>query len=63
MADSDIKWDTVPQNGNAAPFGPKVSTLRANLTAFNATYYTPARLNAMSKRDLQFACKTNGLAT
>lgn len=34
-----------------------VAQLRARLTAINAAHYTPARLNAMTKTDMQYAVR------
>tara|TARA_R110002020_G_scaffold404912_1_gene614976 strand:+ start:16297 stop:16497 length:201 start_codon:yes stop_codon:yes gene_type:complete len=61
MPDFDIKYGTVPANTAVRPRGPSIANLKAALTTFNATSYSAARLNTMSKNDLISACITHGL--
>ncbi len=64
MADFDIYNDPQPQMRNAGfptLVKPTVAQLKAALTTFNATSYSPARLNAMTKQDMLNAVRVHGL--
>ena len=57
----DILYDTTPSNRASRPRGPSLVNLKAALTTYNATSYTAARMNQMSKNDLILACTLHGL--
>ena len=57
----DIRYDTTPSNRASRPRGPSLVNLKAALTTYNATSYTAARMNQMSKNDLVLACTLHGL--
>lgn len=61
MADFDIYNDKLPQRKNNADRKPTIGQLKAALTAFNATSYSPARLNAMTENDLMNAIRVHSL--
>lgn len=64
MADFDLYNDKQPQRRNTGfpVLGrPTIAQLKAALTAFNATSYSAARLNAMTKTDMIHAIRTHGL--
>lgn len=47
---------------NRFPSGPTVTALRTALSTANATYWTSARLDAATKRDLIYAARLAGLS-
>ena len=57
----DIRYNTTPANRASRPRGPSLVNLKAALTTYNATSYTAARMNQMSKNDLIHACTLHGL--
>ena len=57
----DILYNTAPANQASRPRGPSLVNLKAALTTYNATSYTAARMNQMSKNDLILACTLHGL--
>lgn len=61
MADFDIKNDVQPKRKNNGVVAPTIAQLKAALTAFNATSYSPARLLAMTENDLLNAIRVHGL--
>ena len=62
MARMDIVLDPTPQNALKPYRGPSVTALRTALTTYNATSYSVARLDDMTKNDMLYACRTHGLA-
>ena len=57
----DQRYDTQPQNLRSRARGPKISDLKAALTTFSVSSYTPERLNQMTYNDLVYACVTHNL--
>jgi hypothetical protein len=62
MAYHDVYLDPTPQNALKPMADPKVTSLRSALLAYNATSYSQARLNDMTKNDMMHAAKLHGLA-
>lgn len=63
MAQHDVYNDPAPQNALRPLRTPKISTMRAALTSYNATSYSADRLNDMTRNDMFNACKVHGLTT
>lgn len=61
MAINDVYNDYTPHLTHRKFQGPTVQELRTALTAFSGTTYTSAVLNGMTKRDMIYAARTNGL--
>ena len=61
MAIHDVVAGPQTQNTNRRITGPKISDLRAALTAYNSTSYSAARLDGMLKNDMVSACKIHKL--
>lgn len=61
MAINDIYNDVTPHNTHRKFQGPTIQELRSALTAFSSTTYTAAVLNGMTKQDMTYACRANGL--
>jgi len=62
MPDFDVRNSTTPLLVHDKPHKPDIAALKAALTTYNATSYTPARMNTMTYDDLIYACRTHSLA-
>lgn len=62
MAGLEPNNDYTPKNFNKKATGLKTADLRTALAAYNGTSYSQANLNAMTKRDMQYAAKLHGLS-
>lgn len=61
MAINDVYNDVTPHLTHRKFQGPTVAELRTALTTFSSSTYTAAVLNGMTKRDMIYAARTNGL--
>jgi hypothetical protein len=61
MAINDIHNDYTPHLQHKLTSQPTISALRTALSTFSSTTYTSAVLNGMTKRDMEYAARLNGL--
>jgi len=63
MADFDIANDGYNPTNIWSPLQkPSIAGLKAALTAFNATTFSASKLNLMSRNDMLYAARVNGVA-
>lgn len=62
MAQFDVVSDTTPKLQNRPRRGPSISDLKAAITGSGvAASYPASRMDAMTKDDLIFVCKTHNI--
>lgn len=61
MADGDFYADKTPQLVHRAQRTPTIAALRTALQTFSGTTYTNAVLQSMTKQDMTYAARQNGL--
>lgn len=61
MANTDVRNDIAPKQGFTKPSLPTIAALRTALKAAKPSSYTDDRLNTMTRNDMLYAVRVEGV--